>query len=83
MWQDQQIIGGQTWWDHILDQIRRCDVFVAALSRAALDSLACRREWEYAAALGKPVLPVLVAENVSTAQLPPVLAEKQYVDYRE
>ncbi len=74
VWWDEELSAGQIWWDRILDQIRRCDVFVFALSPTALDSHACRREWEYAAVLGKPILPVLVTEGVGATPLPPVLA---------
>ncbi len=83
VWWDEELSAGQPWWDRLLDQIRRCDVFVFALSPTALDSHACRREWEYAAVLGKPVLPVLVTEGVATTPLPPALATIQYIDYRE
>ena len=84
VWWDEELSAGQIWWDRILDQIRRCDVFVFALSPTALDSSpACRREWEYAAVLGKPILPVLVTEGVGATPLPPVLATIQYIDYRE
>ena len=83
VWLDEEVSGGQAWWDHILEQIRACDMFVFALSPAALESVSCHRESEYAAALGEPVLPVLVAEGVPIAQLRPALATIQYVDYRE
>jgi hypothetical protein len=53
------------------------------LNPQALDSTACTREYGYAAAIGKPVLPVLVAEGVSTSLLPPALSQIQFVDYRQ
>ena len=37
----------------------------------------------YADALGKPVLPILVAEEVSTNLLPPKLSQLHWVDYRQ
>ena len=82
VWLDENVSGGQTWWNHILDQIRTCDVFVFALSPDALDSLACRRESEYADALGKPILPILLTGDAPRL-LPPVLAAIQYVDFRD
>ena len=82
VWFDEELSGGQRWWDRILEQIRGCDVFVSVLTPRSLDSTACRREYEYAAALGKPVLPVVVAEGISTNLLPPPLALIQFVDYR-
>ncbi len=83
VWLDEEVSGGQTWWDHILEQIRACDIFVFALSPTALESLACRRESEYAAALGKPVLPIWLTGEEPRNRLPPALAAIQYVDYRE
>jgi hypothetical protein len=82
VWLDEELTGGQTWWDHILAKVRECDVFVAGLSPAALDSAACKLEHGYAAKLGKPILPVLLAEGVSLNLLPPALSAIQYVDYR-
>lgn len=82
VWLDRELTGGQPWWERILESIRACDVFICILTPRSLDSTACQREYGYASALGKPVLPVLVAEGVSTNLLPPPLAELQYVDYR-
>ena len=82
VWFDQQLSGGQTWWDQILDNVRSSDVFVIALGPSALESVACEREWKYAAAVEKPILPILVADNVATSLLPPALSAIQYVDYR-
>ncbi len=59
VWLDEEVSGGQAWWDHILEQIRNCEVFVFALSPAALESLSCGRESDYAAALGRQPLTVL------------------------
>lgn len=82
VWFDQQLSGGQAWWDQILEKVRGCDLFVFVLDPAALASTACKREYRYAAGLGKPRLPVLVADGVSTNLLPPELSEIQFVDYR-
>ena len=82
VWYDEALSGGQSWWDQILEHIRACDVFVFALAPSSLESVACGREYEYAHALGKPVLPVLIAEGVSTALLPEALSQIHFVDYR-
>jgi hypothetical protein len=82
VWFDKELTGGQAWWDLILAEIRRCDVFVFALSPASLESYPCRLEREYASALGKPILPVLAADGVSASLLPPALSKVQFVDYR-
>jgi len=82
VWFDHELSGGQAWWNEILATVRRSDVFVFILTPQALSSIACTREYGYAAALRKPILPVLVAEDVSTNLLPPALAQIHYVDYR-
>ena len=83
VWFDSKLTGGQAWWDQILDSIRGCDVFVLILEPGSLQSEACTREFGYAAGLGKPILPILVADGVSTNLLPRELTEIHFVDYRE
>jgi hypothetical protein len=63
-WHDQTLTGGQRWWDNILASIRDCDIFIFALSQESWESEACRSELEYVVALGKPILPVLVCDNI-------------------
>jgi hypothetical protein len=82
VWWDQELTGGQVWWDRILSTIRDCDVLVVVLDPDSLRSSACNREFQYAADLGKPVLPVLASDEVSMNLLPPALSQVQYVDYR-
>lgn len=81
-WFDQEISGGGSWWDQILAQVRECDVFAFVLDPEALGSAACKREYGYAADLGKSILPILVSDQVSTDLLPPALSQIQFVDYR-
>ena len=83
VWYDQDLSGGQAWWDRILGMIRDCDVFVFVLDPPSLDSTACQSEYSYAADLGKPILPVLVTGGVAVNLLPPALAQIQFVDYRQ
>ena len=71
--------GGEDWWSEILRRITACDVFIPIISHDALNSEACRREFDWAAALGKPVLPVAV-EPTPTA-LPTHFSRRQIVDY--
>jgi sugar lactone lactonase YvrE len=82
VWMDLQAGGGREWWVAILEQVRGCDLFIAVLSPAGLESLACTREREYATALGKPVLPVRVAP-VSARILPPAVARVNIIDYTQ
>jgi len=80
---DKDLSGGQAWWDQILSVIRRADIFVFLLDADGLNSTACQREYRYAAALGKPILPVLVADGISTNLLPPELSTLQFIDYKQ
>ncbi len=79
-WYDHELSGGQVWWNEILQSIRNCDVFIFLLSVDSLNSEACKREWGYAEALGKCILPVLIDKEVNLNLLPPALAQQQFVD---
>lgn len=81
VWFDQDLHGGEDWWSHILERIRRSAVVVFVLSPSSLRSQACRSEVEYARALGVPVVPVQVEPIESLAVTP--VAEYQTIDYRE
>jgi hypothetical protein len=83
VWVDHDLKGGREWWDQILAHIRDCHVFMMTLSPESLASAACKREYSYAAELGKPILPILIAEGVSLQTLPSKLSQIQYVDYRK
>lgn len=83
VWFDQELSGGQVWWDQILATIRDCHIFVFVLDQKALVSTACNRELGYAVDLGKPILPVLVSGEVPTNLLPLALSQIQFVDYRK
>ena len=80
VWADSALRGGQAWWDEILRRIAECDAFIAIVSRATLDSVACKRERDWARKLNKPVLPVAV-EPVVEAALPAELSRLEIVDY--
>lgn len=82
VWFDQVLTGGQDWWHQILERIRECDLFVFALAPKAIDSYACKLELTYASNLRKLILPILVADGVSTNLLLPALQKIQILDYR-
>ena len=50
-WVDEELTGGQAWWDTVLSQIRASSAILVALSPASLESVAVRREYEYAHAV--------------------------------
>ena len=55
-----------------------------ALAPEVLESVACKREPDYAADLCRRILPVLlVATRVSTYLLPPLLADIDFIDRPE
>ena len=81
-WLDSDLVGGQEWWDKILEQLRSCDAVLAAMSKACIKSEACRSERRYAAALGKPILP-LTLEPLSAGMLPGDVARIQAIDYSQ
>ena len=53
VWRDSRVLIGQAWWDEILSAIRDRDLFVFAVSNAALESTACTLEFEYARRLDR------------------------------
>jgi hypothetical protein len=83
VWFDRDLSGGKVWWEQILAEIRDCQVFMMALSPDSLRSVACSSEYNYASELGKPILPILIADGVSPNLLPPKLSQIQFVDYRK
>lgn len=81
VWLDQELHGGDAWWQTILKQIHDADVFVFALSNNSQRSKPCRAELEYARALGIPVLPVQIGTLDGLRSTP--IADLQIVDYRQ
>lgn len=82
VWIDDELTGGQAWWETILENIRTCDVFVFLLSANSLQSKACQAELRYAVECRRPLLPVKVAQ-VSLQLAPRAIADTQIVDYTE
>src|SRR5579859_2097095 len=76
VWFDKELSGGQVWWDQILEAIRGCDLCVFALTPEALESQPCRREYTYAAAVNKIILPVML-ESVEVNALPSALRSEE------
>jgi TIR domain len=80
-WTDSSLHGGQDWWEEVLQRIADCDTFIPIISREALSSTACRREFDWTEALGKPVLPVAVEPPPKA--LPRRVSRRQIVDYSD
>ena len=77
---DQDLSGGQRWWDTLLDQIMEAEVFLPVLSDDYRGSQACRAEAEWAAALGVPFVPIVSVEQ-SPGLYDPVIAEANWISY--
>lgn len=83
VWYDQELQGGQTWWDMILERLRWCDLLVFALTPQSVESYPCQLEYTYANKLKKTILPVQILDGVSYKLLPVLLQERQIVMYVE
>lgn len=83
VWFDQELSGTQMWWEKILENIRKCDLFIYVLSTESLKSSACKREYGYATDLSKTILPVLISGELSLDLLPLELSRVQFVDYQK
>jgi len=80
VWYDENIRGGQDWWDEIRKQIATRDIFVYLLSEESAKSPYCQAEHAEAKRLNKEVLPVRI-EPVN--DIPDFLRQIQYVDMSE
>lgn len=81
VWFDQELAGGQKWWDTILENIRTCDIFLFAMTQDWVASRACELESDYAIRLQKICLPLLL-DDVNVGALRSTIQQWQIVDYR-
>jgi len=79
VWFDDDLGGGEAWWNEILEQIRSCELFIVALSNHSLESKPCQAELRYAKALQRPILPVRIGPVDSMRANP--LASLQVIEY--
>lgn len=83
VWFDEHLSGGQKWWDTILENIRKADIFIIILTPNALNSPACKIEYTYAYDLNKPIFPILISEEINEKHIPSKLSDIQFLDYRK
>ncbi|MDX2161009.1 MAG: SUMF1/EgtB/PvdO family nonheme iron enzyme [bacterium] len=76
-WFDETLHAGEVWWQEILDQVRRCDIFLIMMTRETFESEYCQAELKEARRLNKALLPVLVRART---EIPDHLKHIQYVD---
>jgi non-canonical purine NTP pyrophosphatase (RdgB/HAM1 family) len=74
-WFDDKLNLGQEWWREIEHQIAASHCFMFLISPDSLKSEYCRKEYEFARKLGKPVAPVLVRP----ATLPDEMSKLQLI----
>lgn len=77
VWVDDELRGGQVWWEEILRQIAHCDVFIYLLSNDSIESDYCQAEYQEALRINKLILPVQIR---SRTKIPPELSKLQFVD---
>jgi len=80
VWFDNELVGGQSWWDRILREIETADFYLCALSSAYLKSDACKRELGYANELGKTIIPIKVLNDFDERFLPLEISKLQITD---
>ncbi len=60
VWFDREILGGEVWWNEILDTIAQSDIFIYLLSPASLKSNYCLAVFQEAQRLQKRIIPILI-----------------------
>jgi hypothetical protein len=61
VWLDRELSGNQLWWDNILDQVEEYDCFMPVLTPQFMRSPSCISLLQYALALKKSILPLILA----------------------
>jgi DNA helicase II / ATP-dependent DNA helicase PcrA len=77
VWYDDELIGGQLWWEEIKSQIKKYDVFLYLMSRDSIESYYCLQEAKEASELAKPIIPVLVRART---EIPEDLKKIHHID---
>jgi hypothetical protein len=77
---DQDLTGGQRWWDVLLTRIEESDGFLPVLSDAYIDSEACGQEAHWAADVGVPILPLDLG-SVGPEMCDPLVAQTNWIRY--
>lgn len=77
---DEQLTGGQSWWDELLSRIEAATAFVPIIGPGYLTSTPCQLESEYAAALGKLFLPISI-EPVPPQLFSEAIASAHWAEY--
>ena len=68
-WIDQRIIPAQDWWDSILTNIEQAEGVIYVMTPKSVELIYCLAEMEYALALNKPVVPLMLKSCDNPAAL--------------
>lgn len=79
VWYDDELLGGDVWWEEILDQIAACDIFIYLLSNESVNSPYCQAEFAEARRLQKRIITVQVRDRTKMVG---ELNDIQYVDMK-
>lgn len=82
IWYDQApdgLLGGDSWWDEILDNIAKSDIFIYVLSNESVTSKYCQAEFEEARRLQKRIITIQARDRT---KLTDALSDIQYVDMK-
>ena len=77
VWMDDELTGGDIWWEEILDQVAACDIFLYLLSNDSVNSPYCQAEYREAYRLRKRIITAQIRDQTN---LTDELAERQYID---
>lgn len=79
VWIDRNLKGAELWWETILNSIEACNCFVIILTPKSVESIYCGAELNYALALGKPILPLMLKRST----LPKGIEAIHYIDIED
>lgn len=86
VWFDDNIHGGGHWWEMILSEINKCDIFIYLVSNESLESTYCQAELMEALRLNKQILPLVIRPlkpdypGDIDPELAVILRKTQYID---
>lgn len=79
VWYDENLHGGDIWWQEILDAIERCDIFIYLLSNESVTSPYCLAEFQEAQRLYKGIITVQVRDRTNITGK---LSDIHYIDMK-
>jgi hypothetical protein len=68
VWFDQNLRGGEDWWQKILEKLDWCESLLFLLSPESFDSQYCEKEAKLALKMGKTVIPIIIQQRTPVPQ---------------